>query len=80
MSAASNYDIVKNIREAITIFGAIKGIRAYADFSAEALPRSITIRSELSSSGVTLIDCPGDGRKDLSPKIMIGLYKHFRIF
>ncbi|KAF9562168.1 hypothetical protein CPC08DRAFT_817282 [Agrocybe pediades] len=72
ISNVSNYTIVKNMRDALKQFGGIKTMRTYADFSADALPRSTTIRSELSSSGVTLVDCPGDGRKDLHAKIMIG--------
>lgn len=71
-NAISTYDVVKNIRTAVNPFGPIKAFRAYSDFSGFSLPRSLNSRSELSSSGVTLIDCPGDGRKDLSTKILLG--------
>ncbi|KDR73456.1 hypothetical protein GALMADRAFT_227905 [Galerina marginata CBS 339.88] len=70
-TTVSTYDVVKNVRAAVAPLGAIKAIRAYSDFGGAALSRSTSVRSELSSSGVTLVDCPGEGRKELSAKIMI---------
>ncbi|KAH9483749.1 hypothetical protein JR316_0003225 [Psilocybe cubensis] len=71
--AVSTYDLVKNIRAAIAPFGPIKSFRAYSDFSLTPSfgLKSTNIRSELSSSGVSLVDCPSDGRKELCTKIML---------
>ena len=34
--------------------------------------RSISVRSDLQSCGVSLIDCPHNGRKDVADKMMLG--------
>ena len=69
------HEVVKNLREALRPFGLIKSFRAFWDFSGQSISRLPNLRSELSSlssSGVTLIDCPASGRKDLAVKIMLG--------
>ena len=38
------------------------------------------LRSELCSSGVTLIDCPSNGRKEAATKMMIGMYFEYAFF
>ena len=38
------------------------------------------LRSELCSSGVTLIDCPSSGRKEAATKMMIGMYFEYTFF
>ena len=38
------------------------------------------LRSELCSSGVTLIDCPSNGRKEAATKMMIGMYFEYTTF
>lgn len=35
-------------------------------------PKSAILRSELQSSGVSLTDCPHNGRKDVADKMMLG--------
>lgn len=64
---ASGYDVAKNIRCMGHKFGTVKLLKAYLKLSEQ--PRS-TLRSELQSSGVSLIDYPGDGPVD---KMMLGL-------
>ncbi|KIM48860.1 hypothetical protein M413DRAFT_21167 [Hebeloma cylindrosporum] len=64
------HEVVKNLRDAVRPFGPIKALRAYWDFSGQR-PNLRSELSSLSSSGVSLIDCPGNGRKDLAMKIML---------
>ena len=68
------HEVVKNLRDAVSPFGLIKSFRAYWDFSGQGISRLQL--SSLSSSGVSLIECPGNGRKDLPAKIMLGRYFH----
>jgi len=68
---------IQNLRAAVRPFGPIKAFRAYWDFAGQSLSRPSNARNELSSlssSGLTLIDCPGNGRKDHAVKIMLGRY------
>jgi len=49
--------------------------RAYLDVSVQPQsPRSATFRSELQSSGVTVTDCPHNGKKDVVDKMILGAY------
>ena len=67
------HDIIMNLRGAVRPFGPIKAFRAYWDFSSQSSRAPIqNDLSSLSSSGLTLINCPGDGRKDHAVKIMLG--------
>lgn len=66
MSGISNYKVVANIRSTCLEIGPIKSFRAYGNFSGH------TTRSELLSSGVTLIDFPEDGQKGAGVKTMLG--------
>ena len=66
MSGISNYNVVANIRSTLLEIGPIRSFRAYGKFSA------YTTRSELSSSGVTLIDFPDDSQKSAGVKTMLG--------
>lgn len=55
-----------NVRSTCLEIGPIKSFRAYGNFSGN------TTRSELLSSGVTLIDFPEDGQKGAGVKTMLG--------
>ncbi|KAF9264882.1 hypothetical protein L218DRAFT_900041 [Marasmius fiardii PR-910] len=70
-SNASGYSIVNRIREVAQQFGCIKLFRGYSNLSDLSSPRSLTLRSELQSSGVSLIDCPHNGRKNVADQMMI---------
>lgn len=72
-SSVSTYDLVKNLRTALRPYGKLKSVRAYWDFSGQLMASASSARSDLSSSGVTLIDCPASGRKDLATKMMLGM-------
>ena len=49
----------------------------YHDSSSHSLSN---LRSEIGSSGVTLVDCPSNGRKDAPAKKMIGSYLEHTFF
>ncbi|KZT65470.1 DUF537-domain-containing protein [Daedalea quercina L-15889] len=66
----TGYDIVSNIREIAHTFGSVTLFKAYVDLS-EQSPKSNTLRSELQSCGVSLTDCPHNGKKDVADKMMI---------
>ncbi|KAG5639599.1 hypothetical protein H0H81_010801 [Sphagnurus paluster] len=69
----TGYEIVKKIRSVVHHFGTVKLFKAYLELSDPAtFAKSLTIRSELQSSGVSLTDCPHNGRKDVADKMMLG--------
>lgn len=65
LNAVSGYEIVRKIRSAVNIFGVIQSFKMYHDSSNQSLS---TLRSELWSSGVTLVGCPS---KKAATKMMI---------
>ncbi|KAJ3512356.1 hypothetical protein NLJ89_g3567 [Agrocybe chaxingu] len=69
-SNGSGYLIAKNISTLAQQFGTVKSFKAYLEIS-EQPPRALVMRSELQSSGVSLIDCPHNGRKDVADKMML---------
>ena len=77
LKAVSGYEVVQKIRSAVQIFGLIQSFKMYHDSSNYSLSN---LRSELCSSGVTLIDCPSNGRKEAATKMMIGMYFEYTTF
>lgn len=71
-SAAPGYDVVENIRQIAHKYGSVKLFKAYLEISEQPSPSSTRLRSELVSCGVSLTDCPHNGRKDVADKMMIG--------
>ncbi|KAH9842933.1 NYN domain-containing protein [Rhodofomes roseus] len=69
-SSMTGYDIVNNIREIAHTYGSVILFKAYLELS-EQSPKSTLLRSELQSCGVSLTDCPHNGRKDVADKMMI---------
>ncbi|KAG9318409.1 hypothetical protein JVU11DRAFT_500 [Chiua virens] len=65
------YDIVNNIGRIARIFGSITTFRAYLDISAQSSKSAVVLRSELQSSGVSMIDCPHNGKKDVVDKMIL---------
>ena len=62
-----------SIRSLAQNFGSIKLFKAYLEVSEHAsASRALLLRSELQSSGVSLTDCPHNGRKDVADKMIIG--------
>jgi hypothetical protein len=70
---------VNNIRTIAQTFGSVKLFKAYLEVT-EQLPvsRAVLLRSELQSSGVSLTDCPHNGRKDVADKMIIGVFASFQ--
>ena len=72
-SSGLGYDIVNNISCIARLFGSVTTFRAYLDISAQS-SKSVLLRSELQSSGVSIIDCPHNGKKDVVDKMVLGMY------
>ncbi|EDR10914.1 uncharacterized protein LACBIDRAFT_315902 [Laccaria bicolor S238N-H82] len=74
-SNISGYEIVKGIRSLAQLYGSVKLFKAYLEISSLEsgllTPRLLTLTSELQSSGVSLIHCPHNGRKDVADKMML---------
>jgi len=67
-SNATGYSIANNIYSLAHPFGVVK-INAYLEIDKF---KTGIIRSELQTSGVSLVDCPHNGRKDVADKIILG--------
>ncbi|KAF8803943.1 DUF537-domain-containing protein [Phlegmacium glaucopus] len=71
-SNTSGYAIVNNIRSVAQTFGSVKLFKAYLEVTEQVpVSRAQVLRSELQSSGVSLTDCPHNGRKDVADKMII---------
>jgi len=68
-SNTCGYSIAKNIYSLAHPFGVVKLLKAYLETDQF---KSITFRSELQSSGVSLVDCPHNGRKEVADKMILG--------
>ncbi|KAH7889775.1 NYN domain-containing protein [Phlebopus sp. FC_14] len=64
------YDIVNNLGRMARVFGCVSTFKAYLDISAQS-PKSVPLRSELQSSGVSMIDCPHNGKKEVVDKMIL---------
>ncbi|TBU50101.1 NYN domain-containing protein [Dichomitus squalens] len=70
-TSTPGYDVVSNIRQVAHEYGSVKLFKAYLELSEQSSSKSIGLRSELQSCGVSLTDCPHNGRKDVADKMMI---------
>lgn len=68
-SNLTGYEVVENIRSMAQAFGSVKLFKAYLEVSQQI---SSSLRTELQASGVSLTDCPHNGRKDVADKMLIG--------
>jgi hypothetical protein len=74
-ASTSGWEIVKEVRRAAQVYGNIKVFRAYLELPEHAsTPESrwFQLRSEMQASGVSLTDCPHNGRKDVADKMILG--------
>ncbi|KAL6309112.1 NYN domain-containing protein [Sparassis latifolia] len=62
---------VNNIRRLAHQYGSVISFKAYLELPEQPSSRSVTLRSELQSCGVSLIDCPHNGRKDVADKMIL---------
>ena len=66
---------MNNIRSVAQSFGSVKLFKAYLEVTEQVpVSRTVVLRSELQSSGVSLTDCPHNGRKDVADKMIIGIF------
>ncbi|KAL5511577.1 hypothetical protein ACEPAH_4794 [Sanghuangporus vaninii] len=71
-SNLSGNKVVYNIRRLVQGYGSITTFRAYIDLSVDcSYSRSISFHSDLQSSGLSLVHCPHNGKKDVADKMMI---------
>ena len=75
---------MKGIRRLAQLYGSVKLFKAYLEISSLEsgllTPRLLTLTSELQSSGVSLIHCPHNGRKDVADKMMLGKYTLYFLY
>jgi hypothetical protein len=73
-SSLTGYEVVNAIRRVAQEFGSVTLFKAYLEVSDQVLrSRSQSLRAELQASGVSLTDCPHNGRKDVADKMMLGM-------
>jgi len=70
---SQGHAIVNGIRRIAHVFGYVTSFKAYLDISSQS-PKSVGFRSDLQSSGVSMTDCPHNGRKDVVDKMILGVY------
>ncbi|KAI0797762.1 NYN domain-containing protein [Abortiporus biennis] len=71
-SYSDGYTVANGILRIAHQYGAVKVFRSYSEAPNDRPhSRLSTLRSELTYSGVQLIDCPHNGSKDVADKIMI---------
>ncbi|KAG1756273.1 NYN domain-containing protein [Suillus paluster] len=70
---SQGHAIVNGIRRIAHVFGNVTSFKAYLDISSVSLqsPKSVGFRSDLQSSGVSMIDCPHNGKKDVVDKMIL---------
>lgn len=61
--------MAENIRLLARPYGSVKSLKAYVATTAQL---GVALRSELQASGVSLIDCVHNGRKEVADKMIIG--------
>ena len=72
----SGHTIANNIRELAFKYGRVTAFRAYLDISEhDGSSKSLRLRSELQSAGVSLIDCPHNGRKEVADQAILGKHR-----
>lgn len=70
-AVADSFLVTDGIRRIAHQYGNVKVFRAYLEVSDKDSSRSQALRSDLQACGVTLIDCPHNGRKDVADKMMM---------
>ena len=71
-SGSSGHSVVDNIRRIALEFGVVTVFRAYLELRETVSSRTYALRSQLHSSGVSLIDCPHNGSKEVADKMLLG--------
>ena len=71
-ATVDGFTVASGISNIAHQYGSVKVFKAYFEMSELNSQRSISVRSDLQSCGVSLIDCPHNGRKDVADKMMLG--------
>lgn len=72
--------VANSIRRIALQYGSVKTFKAYVELPEQATQKNYLLRSELQLCGVSLIDCPHNGSKDVADKMMIGAYRQVCAF
>ncbi|KAG2349378.1 hypothetical protein BDR05DRAFT_985929 [Suillus weaverae] len=70
-SNSQGHAIVNGIRRIAHVFGYVMSFKAYFDMSSQSSQKSVGFRSDLQSSGVSIIDCPHNGKKEVVDKMIL---------
>ncbi|KIP06014.1 hypothetical protein PHLGIDRAFT_24802 [Phlebiopsis gigantea 11061_1 CR5-6] len=74
---ADSYLVTNGIRRIAHEYGNVKVFKAYSESYEVVSPRTTVLRSDLQACGVTMVDCPHNGRKDVADKmIMVDILAH----
>ncbi|KAG2147326.1 NYN domain-containing protein [Suillus cothurnatus] len=68
---SQGHAIVNGLRRIAHVFGYVTSFKAYFDMSSQSSPKSVGFRSDLQSSGVSIIDCPHNGKKEVVDKMIL---------
>ena len=71
-AVADGYMITSGIRRIAHEYGSVTAFKAYCETPELMSPKYSTMRSELHACGVSVIDCPHNGRKDTADKKTMG--------
>lgn len=71
-SGSSGYTVADYIRRIALQFGVVTVFKAYLELEKTGPSKVKTLLSELQSSGVSLIDCPHNGCKEVADKMLLG--------
>ena len=74
MALEPAHKIVNRIRDLAHQYGSVKTFKAYLEYPEQMSPKALSLRSELQSCGLSLIDCPHNGRKDVADKMIMGKF------
>ncbi|TPX63068.1 hypothetical protein SpCBS45565_g06899 [Spizellomyces sp. 'palustris'] len=66
----SGYDIAESLRRVAHTCGSLTSCKAYVEGFEKLMPNK-SLRTELQSSGISLIDCPSNGGKNVADQMMI---------
>lgn len=68
----SGCQVARELSSIADQFGVVKTFRTYLDVMNQLDDNFSTIRRELYSSGVTMVDCPSHSGRDIADKVIIG--------
>jgi hypothetical protein len=72
-SNVPGFAVAGKLRQLIHQYGNITVFKAYMEYNSENVhPRAMALQSELQSSGISMTNCPHNGRKDVADKMILG--------